>query len=123
MAVTIIPSASGLTFGAPSFSGLLLQSCNIKATSGKKEIADHTGEFAAVVFFQKKYDVSVEGYSVSTAAIATVGTPATALGALSIGGVTTSGTMLTNSVSASASNGDATKLSIDGTAYDAITVS
>ncbi|MEY5026323.1 MAG: hypothetical protein RLZZ244_1851 [Verrucomicrobiota bacterium] len=120
MAAVIVPSASHITFGCPSYTGLLVQSASIKASSGKKEIADQTGEIAALVFFQKKYDVSVEGYA-TTFAGASVGSAAASLGALSIGGVTTTGTTFMNSVSAQASNSDATKISLEGTAYDTIT--
>ena len=121
MAAVIVPATSDITFGAPSYSGMLLQNASIKASSGKKEIADNTGEYAAIVFFQKKYDVSVDGYATDFAG-ASVGSEATSLAALSIGGVETTGSVLINSLSGSASNADATKLSIDGTAYDAITI-
>lgn len=122
MAAIIVPGTSGITFGAPSFTGMHLQSCSIKSSSGKKEIVGNTGEIVALVFFQKKYDVSVEGYATTFSGMS-VGSAAASLGALSIGGVSTTGTVFINGVSATASNSDATKLNIDGTAYDAITVS
>ncbi len=121
-AAVIHPTASGITFGAPDYTGLLVQNCSIKKSSGKKEIADHEGEFAAIVYFQKKNSVQVDGYALTTQDLG-IGISQAPLAALTIGGQTSTGLCFLDSVDASASNSDATKLSISGSAYDAITTS
>jgi len=109
-----------ISFGAPSYNGLLVQSMSVQATSGKKEIADHTGEFAAIVYFQKKYAVRVQGYVTGSGNYGSVGAAATGLASASVGGVSPDGATYLDSVDATASNSDATQVSLSATAYDAL---
>lgn len=122
MAAIIHPSTNQIQFGAPAYAGMLVQDASIKASSNKREIVNNLGEVAALAFFQKKWDVSVNGVT-TTYAGDTVGASSASLAGVSFGGLSVTGTVFINSVSAQASNSDAVKVSIEGSAYESITSS
>lgn len=109
-----IIKGADIEFGTGGGSPTLLTSATVNKTSSKKEIADGSGQFGAVVYFAIKDEVNFETYQQTSPAVGDAAT----LPNLISGFV--DGSVFVTSSEAIESSEDLLKSNVTAVAYDAI---
>jgi len=118
---TLLGSTTGVSFGATSESGILLNTVSINAQSDKSEVRNASGDVALVAYYNTRAEVSISGTIAGTTGVAAaaVGAALTLANIESVGGVTT-GTVCVHAVSLSKGPTKFKEINISATRYPAL---
>jgi hypothetical protein len=103
-------TVSSIEFGAPSVTGLVVNSFSRSRSAEKIELKDSDGDVVAVAIPPTVGELTIEGV-VNGLTAPTVG------GTLTLTGITTSGTVIVNSVEETATNEGFKTISINASEY------
>lgn len=112
MPATIYKSSAvtSVEFGAPSITGIVVNSFTRSRSADKIELKDNDGDVVAVAIPPTIGEITVEG-------VVNGLTPPTVGGTLTLTGITTTGTVIVNSVEESATNEGFKTISINASEY------
>ena len=122
MAVTLLGSSTGTSFGCTAETGILINSFSISASQDKAEVKDNNGEVRLVAYYNPKAAISVAGTVAGTTGVmaASVATSLTLANIEAVGGVST-GLVIVDSVAISKKPDGFKDVSISATRYPLIT--
>jgi hypothetical protein len=122
MAVTLLGSATGTSFGATAETGILINSFSISTSSDKSEVKNENGEVKLVAYYNPKSAISVAGTVAGTTGVvaASVGVAITLANIEAVGGVSV-GNVIVDSVQVSKRPDGFKDISVSATRYPLIT--
>lgn len=122
MAVTLLGSSTGTSFGCTAETGILINSFSISTSQDKAEVKDNNGEVRLVAYYNPKAAISVAGTVAGTTGVmaASVATSLTLANIEAVGGVST-GLVIVDSVAISKKPDGFKDVSISATRYPLIT--
>jgi hypothetical protein len=122
MAVTLLGSATGTSFGCTVETGILINSFSISTSSDKQEVRNENGEVKLVAYYNPKSAISVAGTVAGTTGVvaAATGVAITLANLESVGGVSV-GNVIVDSVSVNKRPDGFKDISVSATRYPLIT--
>jgi hypothetical protein len=122
MAVTLLGSATGTSFGCTAETGILINAFSISTSSDKQEVKNENGEVKLVAYYNPKAAISVAGTVAGTTGVvaASVGVAITLANLEAVGGVSV-GNVIVDSVQVSKRPDGFKDISVSATRYPLIT--
>jgi hypothetical protein len=122
MAVTLLGSSTGTSFGCTAETGILISSFSISTSQDKQEVKDNNGEVRLVAYYNPKSTIAVAGTVAGTTGVvaATVATALTLANIEAVGGVSV-GQVIVDSVEISKTPDGFKQISISASRYPLIT--
>jgi hypothetical protein len=122
MAVTLLGSATGTSFGCTVETGILINSFSISTTSDKQEVRDENGEVKLIAYYNPKSAISVAGTVAGTSGVlaAATGVAITLANLETVGGVG-AGNVIVDSVTVNKRPDGFKDISVSATRYPLIT--
>ena len=122
MAVTLLGTATGTSFGCTAETGILINSFSISTSSDKQEVKNENGEVRLVAYYNPRAAITVAGTVAGTTGVvaAATGVALTLANLESVGGVT-AGTVIVDSVTVNKRPDGFKDISVSASRYPLIT--
>jgi hypothetical protein len=122
MAVTLVGTSTGTSFGCTAETGILIDSFSISTTSDKQEVKNENGEVKLIAYYNPKSAISVSGTVAGTTGVvaAATGVSLTLANLEAVGGVS-AGLVIVDSVAVNKTLAGFKTISISATRYPLVT--
>jgi hypothetical protein len=122
MAVTLLGTATGTSFGCTAETGILINSFSISTSTDKQEVKNENGEVRLVAYYNPRAAITVAGTVAGTTGVvaAATGVALTLANLESVGGVT-AGIVIVDSVTVNKRPDGFKDISVSASRYPLIT--